>query len=85
MNTKLIPFLALITLLLTPQQVFADKGGIPNEQAYKHANENAAFKRGHQDKDKDWKKDKHKKNDNHQKKDKDKDKDKKDKDKQKDR
>ena len=73
MSKKLISLLALATLLLTPLQAFADKGGKPNEQAYKNASDNAAFKRDDKDKDNKKHKDKHKN------KDKDKDKDKKDK------
>ena len=53
MRNKLIPLLAILTLLLTPLQSFADKGGSPNEQAYKNASDNAAFKRDGKDKDKD--------------------------------
>lgn len=77
MTKKLIPLLALATLLLTPLQAFADKGGKPNEQAYKNASDNAAFKRDDKDKDNKKHKDKHKNKD--QDKDKDKDKEKKDK------
>ena len=73
MSKKLISLLALATLLLTPLQAFADKGGKPNEQAYKNASDNAAFKRDDKDKDNKKHEDKHKN------KDKDKDKDKKDK------
>ena len=53
MRNKLFPLLAILTLLLTPLQSFADKGGSPNEQAYKNASENAVFKRDGKDKDKD--------------------------------
>lgn len=75
MSKKLISLLALATLLLTPLQAFADKGGKPNEQAYKNASDNAAFKRDDKDKDNKKHKDKHKNKDQ----DKDKDKEKKDK------
>ena len=71
MNNKLIPLLAILTLLLTPWQAIADKGGKPNEQAQKNASDNAAFNRDNKDQDNDHNKDK--------KKDKDKDKDNKDK------
>ena len=52
MRNKLFPLLAILTLLLTPLQSFADKGGSPNEQAYKNASENAVFKRDGRAKDK---------------------------------
>ncbi len=79
MSKKLISLLALATLLLTPLQAFADKGGKPNEQAYKNASDNAAFKRDDKDKDNKKHKDKHKNKDQDKDKDKDKDKEKKDK------
>jgi hypothetical protein len=63
MSKKLISLLALATLLLTPLQAFADKGGKPNEQAYKNASDNAAFKRDDKDKDNKKHKDKHKNKD----------------------
>ena len=68
MKKLLTALLTTLPLLLTPLSATADKSGIPNENAWKNANENAAFKHGHKDKDKDQDKDK----DN----DKDKDKDK---------
>ena len=64
MRNKLFPLLAILTLLLTPLQSFADKGGSPNEQAYKNASENAVFKRDGKDKDKDKDKDKEDKKNN---------------------
>ena len=77
MNNKLIPLLAILTLLLTPWQAIADKGGKPNEQAQKNASDNAAFNRDDKDKDKDHKKDKNKDKDKDQ--DQDQDQDQKDK------
>ena len=76
MRNKLFPLLAILTLLLTPLQSFADKGGSPNEHAYKNASENAVFKRDGKDKDKDKEKekDKDKDKDNEDKKNNDKDK-----------
>ena len=82
MNNKLIPLLAILTLLLTPWQAIADNGGKPNEQAQKNASDNAAFNRDNKDQDKDHKKDKEHKKDKDKEKDKDnKDKKKKNKDK----
>jgi hypothetical protein len=69
MRNKLFPLLAILTLLLTPLQSFADKGGSPNEQAYKNASENAVFKRDGKDKDKDKDKEDKKNNDKDKKED----------------
>ena len=69
MRNKLFPLLAILTLLLTPLQSFADKGGSPNEQAYKNASENAVFKRNGKDKDKDKDKEDKKNNDKDKKED----------------
>jgi hypothetical protein len=69
MRNKLIPLVAILTLLLTPLQSFADKGGSPNEQAYKNASDNAAFKHDGKDKDKDKDKEDKKNNDKDKKED----------------
>jgi hypothetical protein len=57
MKKLLTALLSTLPLLLTPLSATADKSGIPNENAWKNANENAAFKHGHKDKDKDKDKD----------------------------
>jgi UPF0716 family protein affecting phage T7 exclusion len=53
MKKLLTALLSTLPLLLTPLSATADKSGIPNENAWKNANENAAFKHGHKDKDQD--------------------------------
>jgi hypothetical protein len=68
MKKLLTALLTILPLTLTPLSATADKGGIPNENAMKNANENAAFKHGQKDKDKD--KDKDKSKDKNKKKDK---------------
>jgi hypothetical protein len=60
MKKLLTALLSTLPLLLTPLSATADKSGIPNENAWKNANENAAFKHGHKDKDQDKDQDKYK-------------------------
>ena len=63
MKKLLTALLTTLPLILTPLSATANKGGIPNENAMKNANENAAFKHGQKDKDKNKSKDKNKKKD----------------------
>lgn len=72
MTKKLLAVLAALSILLMPLHSYADKDSKgPSDQAYKNANDNAAFKRDDQNNDK--KKNKDKKKDKDKKKNKDKD------------
>ena len=53
MTKKLLAIFAALSILLMPLHSYADKDGKgPSDQAYKNANDNAAFKNGNKDKDK---------------------------------
>ena len=65
MTKKLLALLATLSLLLMPLHGYADKDNKgPGDQAYKSANDNAAFKADQKDKDKKKNKKKEKKNKN---------------------
>ena len=62
MTKKLLALLATLSLLLMPLHGYADKDNKgPGDQAYKSANDNAAFKADQKDKDKKKNKKKEKK------------------------